>query len=146
ELWQQASLLELTHDAIFVFVFPTGPILYWNRGAEMLYGYAKAEAVGRSPRELLHTFHPRGVDSVATALEENGSWAGELIHTARDGRAVYVDSRGGRPRVRRPPRRSRDQSRRDRAPPRGAAPGGQGRRQRDSRRAANVERRGAEAG
>jgi len=93
ELWQQASLLELTHDAIFVFVFPTGPILYWNRGAEMLYGYAKAEAVGRSPRELLHTFHPRGVDSVATALEENGSWAGELIHTARDGRAVYVDSR-----------------------------------------------------
>src|SRR5262249_2238109 len=93
ELWQQASLLELTHDAIFVFVFPMGPILYWNRGAEMLYGYSKTEAAGRSPRELLRTFHPRGIDFVGAGLEKNGSWAGELVHTARDGREVYVDSR-----------------------------------------------------
>ena len=93
ELWEQASLLELTHDAIFVFEFPQRRIVYWNRGAEMLYGYSKVEALGKTPRELLKTHHPRGIDFVTAALEENGSWAGELIHTARDGREVYVDSR-----------------------------------------------------
>jgi PAS domain S-box-containing protein len=93
ELWQQASLLELTHDAIFVFEFPQRNIVYWNRGAEMLYGYAKAEAIGKTPRELLKTYHPRGVDFVNAALEENGEWSGELVHIARDGREVFVDSR-----------------------------------------------------
>jgi len=93
ELWEQASLLELTHDAIFVFEFPQRRIVYWNRGAEMLYGYSKVEAIGKTPLELLKTHYPRGIDFVTAALEENGSWAGELIHTARDGREVYVDSR-----------------------------------------------------
>ena len=93
ELWEQASLLELSHEAIFVFEFPAGGIVYWNRGAEMLYGYSKAEAMGRSPRALLKTNHPRGMDFVAAALEEAGQWSGELVHIARDGRQVFVDSR-----------------------------------------------------
>ncbi|HEY1265769.1 MAG TPA: cache domain-containing protein [Candidatus Binatia bacterium] len=93
ELWQQASLLEQTHDAIFVFDFWQGPIQYWNRGAEMLYGYSKAEAMGRTPRELLQTFHPRGIDFIGDALEENGEWSGEFVHIAHDGRQVFVDSR-----------------------------------------------------
>lgn len=93
ELWQQASLLELTHDAIFVFEFPQRGIVYWNRGAEMLYGYSKAEAIGKAPRELLKTYYMRGVDFIDVALEENGEWSGELMHTARDGREVFVDSR-----------------------------------------------------
>jgi PAS domain S-box-containing protein len=93
ELWQQASLLELTHDAIFVFEFGQGAILYWNRGAETLYGYSKAEALGQSPRALLHTFHPRGIDFISATLEEKGEWFGELVHRARDGHEVFVDSR-----------------------------------------------------
>ncbi len=93
ELWQQASLLELSHDAIFVFEFPPGPIVYWNRGAETLYGYTKAEAIGRSPRDLLKTVHPRGRDALIGALEASGECITEMIHTARDGRKVYVESR-----------------------------------------------------
>jgi PAS domain S-box-containing protein len=93
ELWQQASLLELTHDAIFVFEFRQRGIIYWNRGAEMLYGYSKAEAIGKTPRELLQTYHPRGIDFVDAVLEENGEWSGDLVHIARDGREVFVDSR-----------------------------------------------------
>jgi PAS domain S-box-containing protein len=93
ELWQQASLLELSHDAIFVFEYPVGPIVYWNRGAETLYGYTKAEAIGRSPRELLKTVFPRGREAVIAALEKNGEYIGEMIHTARDGRKVHVESR-----------------------------------------------------
>jgi PAS domain S-box-containing protein len=93
ELWQQASLLELTHDAIFVFEFPQRGIVYWNRGAEMLYGYSKAEAIGKSPRELLKTYHPRGIDFVDAVLDEKGEWSGELVHIASDGREVFLDSR-----------------------------------------------------
>lgn len=45
ERTQQASLLNLTHDSIFVrdmeFV-----ITYWNRGAQELYGWSAEQAVG----------------------------------------------------------------------------------------------------
>ena len=44
ERTQQASLLNLTHDTIFV--RDMGDIItYWNRGAEELYGWAAQEAV-----------------------------------------------------------------------------------------------------
>ncbi|HEY2989345.1 MAG TPA: ATP-binding protein [Candidatus Binatia bacterium] len=93
ELWQQAGLLELAHDAIFAREFPGGPIIYWNRGAEILYGFSKTEALGQSPYTLLKTFHPRGMDFVEATLEREGEWYGELIHTTRDGRKIFSDSR-----------------------------------------------------
>jgi len=93
EVWRQASLLELTHDAVFVREFPHGPIIYWNRGAEALYGYPRAGAMGHSPHTLLKTFHPRGMDFVESELAEKGEWSGELIHTTRDGRKICSDSR-----------------------------------------------------
>src|SRR5262249_20731422 len=51
-LREQASLLDLTHDAIFVRDM-NGIITYWNRGAEALYGWTAEEAEGRSAPELL---------------------------------------------------------------------------------------------
>jgi PAS domain-containing protein len=43
---EQAELLELTHDAIFVRSLEK-KILYWNRAAERLYGWQKEEARGK---------------------------------------------------------------------------------------------------
>ena len=52
ERTQQASLLNLTHDTIFVRDM-NDVITYWNRGAEELYGWPAAEAVGKSlPRSI----------------------------------------------------------------------------------------------
>src|SRR5882724_5553393 len=56
-LRQQANLLEQAHDAIIVWDFP-GTIIYWNRGAQQLYGFPKDEAVGRITHDLLQTEHP----------------------------------------------------------------------------------------
>jgi PAS domain S-box-containing protein len=89
---RQANLLEQTHDAILVWEFP-GAIVYWNRGAEQLYGYSRAEATGRAVHELLQTEHPTQLALFESALERDGEWNGELTHTTRDRRQLIVESR-----------------------------------------------------
>jgi len=91
-LQRQATLLDQTHDAIIVWKFP-GVIIYWNRGAERLYGYAAKEATGRSSHELLRTEHPMPAELFEATIERDETWLGELQQTRRDGRKVVVDSR-----------------------------------------------------
>ena len=45
-LQEQANLLDVTHDGVFV-RDRNEVITYWNRGAEELYGWTRQEAVGR---------------------------------------------------------------------------------------------------
>ena len=47
---EQARLLDLAHDAIIVLDL-AGHILYWNKGAERIYGWLAQEATGK---QLLH--------------------------------------------------------------------------------------------
>src|SRR5262245_20813713 len=89
---RQANLLEQTHDAILVWELPSA-IVYWNRGAEQLYGYSRAEATGRAVHEVLQTEHPTQLALFEAALERDGEWSGELTHTTRDGRQLIVESR-----------------------------------------------------
>jgi len=91
-LQQQANLLEQAHDAIMIWEFPR-TIVYWNRGAEQLYGFSRKEAIGRPSHELLHTEHPMTTREFEAALERDGEWSGELTHTTRDGRKIIVESR-----------------------------------------------------
>ena len=88
----QADLLEQTHDAVFMWELD-GKIIYWNRGAELLYGWSKEEAVGCITHELLKTVHPFAVEELERNLRSDGYWEGELVHHARDGRRVIVESR-----------------------------------------------------
>jgi PAS domain S-box-containing protein len=89
---RQASLLEQTHDSVFVWD-RRGGIAFWNRGAEELYGWSRAEALGKIPQGLLSTRFPAGPAEVLEALERDGTWSGEAEQTARDGRRVVVESR-----------------------------------------------------
>jgi PAS domain S-box-containing protein len=91
-LRRQANLLEQTHDAIIVWEFPR-TIVFWNRGAEQLYGFSREEAIGRSSHELLQTEHPLPTAVFEASLEREGEWAGELAQTTRDGRKILVESR-----------------------------------------------------
>ncbi|HEV2458563.1 MAG TPA: ATP-binding protein [Ktedonobacterales bacterium] len=92
QLRWQASMLERAHDAIFIWELG-GPIVYWNQGAEDLYGFSKAEAIGRSSHELLRTLHPASQDDFEQVLEREGEWTGELTHTTAGGRRIVVSSR-----------------------------------------------------
>ena len=91
-LRRQANLLEQTHDAILAWEFP-GKIIYWNRGAEELYGFSREEAIGRRSHELLRTEHSMPVEVFEPLIESQGTWSGELTQTTRDGRKILVESR-----------------------------------------------------
>jgi PAS domain S-box-containing protein len=91
-LREQADLLELTHDAIFVRDMGD-TITYWNRGAEVLYGWPREEAVGRRAADLLQTRFPAAQEDILVALLRDGAWEGELIHTAMNGLRVVAMSR-----------------------------------------------------
>jgi PAS domain S-box-containing protein len=91
-LRRQANLLEQTHDAILAWELP-GTIVFWNRGAERLYGFSTEEAIGRSSHELLKTEHPLATAAFEAVLEDTGEWTGELTQTTRDRRRIIVESR-----------------------------------------------------
>jgi PAS domain S-box-containing protein len=92
ERTQQASLLNLTHDTIFVRDM-NDIITYWNRGATELYGWTADQAVGKHSHQLLQTEFPLPVDEVRQELLRNGRWEGELRKTKADGSRVFVASR-----------------------------------------------------
>ena len=56
-LHDQASLLDLTHDTIFV-RDADDIITYWNHGAEELYGWNRHDALGKVTHTLLQTTFP----------------------------------------------------------------------------------------
>lgn len=89
---QQASLLDLTHDTIFV--RDTRDIItYWNRGAEELYGWTAKQAMGKRSHELLQTAFPDTLDEINAELLRTGRWDGELGYAKADGTRVVVASR-----------------------------------------------------
>jgi PAS domain S-box-containing protein len=89
---EQAELLELTHDAIFVRSLER-QIGFWNRAAERLYGWKREEAQGKISHDLLQTVFPRPLAEIEAEVFEKGTWEGELIHTCRDGSKRIVSSR-----------------------------------------------------
>jgi PAS domain S-box-containing protein len=89
---QQASLLNLTHDTIFVRDMD-GFITYWNRGARELYGWTEEQAVGKRTSDLLRTVFPVVAGEIQTELLRANRWEGELVQTKADGTSVVVASR-----------------------------------------------------
>lgn len=87
----QAEWLDGANDAIFV-CGSDDRITYWNKGAERLYGWTRAEAMGKSPHVLLRTDFPVPFAEIARQRQQGG-WQGELVHTRRDGSRVTVASR-----------------------------------------------------
>ena len=88
----QAALLDITHDAIFVRDLHS-KIVYWNRAAEELYGWSKHESAGKISHELLETVFPEPLDEIEAKVLSTGAWEGELVHRRRDGSTAIVSSR-----------------------------------------------------
>ena len=91
-LSEQAALLQLAHDAILVTDLE-GKILFWNGGAETLYGWRSQEALDKTVHHLLRTTFPIPPDEIEAVLYSRGQWEGELAHITSSGQAVTVASR-----------------------------------------------------
>jgi PAS domain S-box-containing protein len=88
---EQAALIDQARDAIIVRDLDL-KILFWNKGAERLYGWTVEEALGRSATEL---FYP-GVEKFNEAmkvLSEKGAWSGEIEHVTRTGKPIVAEAR-----------------------------------------------------
>ncbi len=92
-LLRQADLLDLANEAIFAFDLGSGKIVYWNSGAEQLYGYSSSEAAGHTSHELLVTDFPEGWPKFENELIARREWSGELRQITKHGRRIDVESR-----------------------------------------------------
>ena len=88
---EQANLLELAHDAIFVLGLDE-KVRYWNKGAEHLYDWSAEEVIGGGFGKLGYEDR-NSFEAAKKILLQEGSWSGEVRKLARDGREVVVASR-----------------------------------------------------
>ncbi len=93
ELRLRAELLDLAHDAVIVRDPVESRISYWNREAEVVYGYSAAEAIGQVAHDLLQTVFPQSREPVDQALTRDGLWRGDLRHSRKDGTELVIASR-----------------------------------------------------
>jgi PAS domain S-box-containing protein len=91
-LAEQAVLLDLAPDAIVVRDMDNR-VLFWNRGAEAMYGWSREEAMGRDTFELLRTKFPQPKELVRAELVREGHWEGDAIQYKRDDTRLIVASR-----------------------------------------------------
>jgi PAS domain S-box-containing protein len=87
---QQAALLDITSDAISVRTLDN-QILYWNRGAERLYGWTSEEMLATTSDRLYP--NPTHVSSILTQVIQQGNWQGELVKLTKAHQEVMVSSR-----------------------------------------------------
>jgi PAS domain S-box-containing protein len=91
-LRRQASLIDLTPDAVIA-LRTDGTVTSWNRGAEVLYGWSKDQAIGQPAHTLFQTKFPQELEHIYQQLRRTGSWSGELVHRTQNGHEITVLSR-----------------------------------------------------
>jgi PAS domain S-box-containing protein len=91
---EQAALLDEARDAIVVRGLDQ-KILFWNKGAQRIYGWTPEEAVGRTARELdlQSELNEVQFEEGWAAIRERGEWSGEFRQRTKSGEQIQVESR-----------------------------------------------------
>ena len=91
ELRLQARLMGAVREAI-VATDMDGRVLYWNPGAEELYGYTAGEVLGRPYREFAGAVPPPDESDFRREVLTRGGWQGEHIQRHRSGRTFWTST------------------------------------------------------
>lgn len=86
-LREQADLVEL---APLLARSTKDRIIFWNQGAEQLYGFTKEEALGQTSHLLLRALYPEPLEKIQARLLKDGRWEGEVQHRRKDGTEICV--------------------------------------------------------
>jgi len=87
----QTAFLDRTQDAVVVHDLE-GRVLFWNKGAERIYGWNRDETVGRHITERLYIDPTKFREANAITLEK-GEWSGDLRHVTKDNRELIMETR-----------------------------------------------------
>lgn len=88
---RQADLIDLSPDAIMI-KKPDDTVTFWSLGAEKLYGYTKAQAIGQKTNMLFKTKSVQPLENIQAKLEKEGKWSGELFHQTKNGCELAIQS------------------------------------------------------
>ncbi|MEO0771002.1 MAG: PAS domain S-box protein, partial [Cyanobacteria bacterium J06649_4] len=93
---EQAALLDVSNDAIIVRGMD-GQILFWNKGAEALYGWQAEEALGQNAEQLMYGDDTGVQETVQSeifpTLAHQGTWRDERQSITKAGDRLTVISR-----------------------------------------------------
>jgi PAS domain S-box-containing protein len=89
-LRQQAALLDQAQDAILVSDL-SNHILFWNKGAERIYGWTSEEVIGKEISSLLYRGHSPQFERATRTVIEKGEWVGELSQFTKTGKEIAAE-------------------------------------------------------
>lgn len=91
KLREQAEILDAATDSIVVRSLDDR-ILYWNRSAEIAYGWKAEEVIGKHVSDVLYSRSMLRFEEALAILFKEGDFSGRIVHTKRDGTLVTVQS------------------------------------------------------
>ena len=94
QLREQAALLDHAQDAILVRDMEDW-LLFWNRGAERIYGWKSEEVLGKNICDLFYRENRGPYYAAKQMLLAQGEMEGELRHLTRDGKKIVPRSAAG---------------------------------------------------
>jgi two-component system cell cycle sensor histidine kinase/response regulator CckA len=96
QIREQAALLDNAQEAIGAIGIRSldHNLIYWNKGAERLYGWTAKEAMGKDPVKFLFKDkeEPSQLIEAKRIVLDTGEWTGELHQITKDGREIDVES------------------------------------------------------
>jgi PAS domain S-box-containing protein len=91
EITYLAKMVAQSQDAI-ISINEKANITGWNKGAERLYGYSAAEAMGKNESFFLAT-DPQQTFAITDYIKDypiGGYWSGERVHKKKSGETIHV--------------------------------------------------------
>jgi PAS domain S-box-containing protein len=91
QIAEQAAFLDKARDAIIARSLD-GKIMFWNQGAEIIFGWIREEVLDRKIDDLLYG-DSDAYEEIHQRVLAHGEWSGELRLLTRNRREIVVESR-----------------------------------------------------
>ena len=90
-LLEQADIINRAHDAIIIRNFEDRRVVFWNNGAERLYGWTAAEVMGEAGDA--NFADPEEIEKIMSALLSADEFRGEIKQITKEGKELITEER-----------------------------------------------------